>query len=392
MDDSDSNFLLNIISDKKTISSEGTSMAARSGIGLADALVTADYIMQAEQNGREHKAVRFIFLAAGADDVYGMRNIDAKLLAGSLLISLDSAGTGKAALRSKYAAILQSNLPLTPAKTATKYAYVISVSGYPGDKFGTTADAPNPMSAIIKILADVNSSGVIYDLCSIDGGTDALTSPTEATAVIAVNDYEQNRALQIFESSSKAIGDKYGTIDITQTVVPEYSVTSEDSSKIATQLFSITGGDFTEDNKGIMGVFVGRVLLTPNRFICDVSIIGSDAETVEKVAKECAEIEVLSEIPLKRISTFPYFSTPKDDAAVIDFLDKYKAVTGSSIGTKASLGISHLGFMTSKVPGLPIISIGVSVENEGTPDEQVLLGDIAEPANALLDYACADAQ
>lgn len=204
-----------------------------------------------------------------------------------------------------HTAVLKSDLSLTPAQSESKYAYVVSASGYPGGNFDvgeTEEKLPNPIDAVIRVLADVTNSGIKYDLCAIEAGADALTAPTEAMAIIAVNDYEQRKALQVFESSAKEFSDMDVSVAITQTVVPGYAVSADDASKVVTQLSSLTGNDFTQDNEGLSGVFTGRVSLKPDHFVCDVSIIGSDAQAVDRVSGECIGIEALSGIPLQRVT------------------------------------------------------------------------------------------
>jgi hypothetical protein len=284
--------------------------------------------------------------------------------------------------------VLESDATLTPAKTAAKYAYVIAVSGYFGGAFGTDKDFPNPLDALIEILAAVNNSGIHYNLCGIKGGDSALTAPKEATAILAMDDYEQKRFLQVFEDAVKSLDSSAGEISITQTVVPEYSIADSDTSRVVTQLFSLSSSDFTADNENLSGVFIGSVDLSPGRFVCKAAVIGSDIETVNKVAGECDSIPLLSGIPITRPMALAGFSTPEDNDAVASFLKGYAAVTGTKIKT-TSLGVSPLGIIPGKSPELPIVSIGVSVNQKDTPYEQVNFDDISAPANAIYDYACA---
>jgi hypothetical protein len=377
-----------LIIECSTAGVENTVAAVQSGMGIAEALTIADHIIIAKKDGREHRAVRFLFIASDKEGASELNYVGANRLDGSLLVSLDGAGTESAALSSKYAALLENNIVLKPLKTKTKYAYVISASGYEGGDFGADAETPNPLDAIIGILSAVNSSGTLYDLCSIEGGASALSAPTEATAVIAVNDYEQKRVLQVFEDAVNTLAEKNSSIEITQTIVPKYTIAPDDASKIMTQLFSLEGSDFTEQYETLSGVFIGRVSLSPKQFICDASVMGTDAETVEKVADECGRIEFLSEIPTERIATLPAFITDKDNGSVKEFLEIYGSATGSDIDINSILGISPLGFVADKAPDIPIISIGATVKDADTLEESVRQKDIAGPANALLNYIC----
>jgi hypothetical protein len=199
-------------------------------------------------------------------------------------------------------AVLRSNAQLTAAKSEAKYAYVISASGCPGGDFSEDAALPNPIDPVVRVLAAITNSGIRYDLCTIEAGTDALTAPTEAAAIIAVNEYERYKALQVFGDAAKEFEGTDVSVAITQTVVPEYAVSAVDAGKVVTQLSSLSGSDFAQDNEGLADVVTGRVSLNPNRFICDISVIGSDEQAVEKISGECGDIEALSGIPLKRIS------------------------------------------------------------------------------------------
>jgi hypothetical protein len=374
--------------DKKTVSADGTSMAAESALGIADALVAADRIIANEKNGTEHRAIRLLFTSDGAKGNSGITSVATDWLDGALLVSLDGAGTSRAGLSSEYVSVLESDTALTPAKTTVKYAYVIAVSDYFGGAFGTDKDFPNPLDALIEILAAVNNSGIHYNLCSIRGGDDALTAPKEATAILAMDDYEQKRFLQVFSDASKSLDNGTGSISITQTVVPEYSIADSDTSRVVTQLFSLSSSDFTAENENLSGVFIGSVDLSEGRFVCKAAVIGSDLETVDKVSGECDSIPLLSGIPIKRLQTLAGFSTPEDNDAVASFLKGYAAAAGAKIKT-TSLGVSPLGIIPGKSPELPIVSIGVSVNQQGTPYEQVNFDDISAPANAIYDYVCA---
>jgi hypothetical protein len=371
-----------------TAGAEATVAAVRSSVGIAEALATANHIIATQKKGHPHRAVRFLFTASDADGVSQLRYVDKRWIDGSILVSLDGAGTKRAALSSKCAALLENNITPKYVKTKTKYAYVISASGYAGGDFGAESGVSNPLDAIIGILAAVNSSGTLFDLCSIEGGTNASSAPTEATAVIAVNDYEQKRVVQVFKDAAKAIGEKDGSIEITQTIVPKYAIAPDDASRIMTQLFSIEDSDFTKQYATLSGVFIGRVSLSHKRFTCDISVIGTDADVVKKVAAECDEIEFLSEIPTKSAAALPAFTTDKNNAAIKEFLNDYKYATESAIDTNPILGVSPLGFVADNMPDIPIISIGVTVKNAEPLEGSVRKKSIAGPANALLEYMC----
>jgi dipeptidase D len=369
------------------IQANGTSMGASSAMGIASIL----NVLRATQ---AHGPLRAIFTSGRNGDMSGAKNLAAEYLNGDRLISLNGDKLGTVNFGSPYALTLNSDRDLTDTETQGRHAYVIAAAGFPEHKASLHTDDDeepiNPLTIITEVLANAKSAGVFYELCALSGQADGLCAPTEATAVVVVNDYERRKFLQIFDAVEKEYRNEAERHDaeivMIETVLPERAVSNDDAGNVLTFLFGMSTGNFSSDEENPARLYINRVNLTPQHFSCEILIQGTDEKAVGKIVAEQNNIEKLSFIPVLETGRIPGFSTESDEAFALRLFESYENAIESDCTFVAGPIVNELGYLREKNPDLKILSIGVTIDARDTADESIDRDTMAVPANTIFGF------
>ncbi|MDR0357184.1 MAG: hypothetical protein LBH63_02315 [Clostridiales Family XIII bacterium] len=371
--------------DDGTIRANGVSMGASGAVGIATALC----VMDADQ---WHGSLRVIFTSGVNGDMSGAKRLNPDYLNGQVLINLNGTKLGEVGIGAPFAATFSGERELQSSDTQGRRAHVLAASGFPKNRMLTDEDEPqiNPAEILAEILMTAKSGGIIYDLCNFSGGTDALRIPSEATAIIVLNDYEERKFLQIFESAAKEYRNDVGdgvNIEMIETVVPEKCVSNDDASNVLTFLFGLLSADFSTDKGDKAGdLFINRADLSPDHFTCEISVAGIDEDTVNRIIAEQSNIEKLSGIPIEETRRIPGFSTSEDSENLQYLLKSYEKILGDECRLKKRSDVDELGYLREKNPEQDIMSVGITIEGKDTIGESIDRDALAIPANAILEY------
>jgi dipeptidase D len=353
-------------------------------------------ILNVLQTSQRHGPLRAIFTSGKNGDMSGAKNLDPSYLDGHCLIGLNGETTWTVNISSSYALTLNTERNLTATATQGRYAYVIAASGFSTGRVRASdyASRVNPVTIVSEVLTNAKSAGVFYELCEFSGGTDALHMPGEATAVVVVNDYEKKRFLQIFDSVEKTYRDRaeQAMIAMIETIIPPEAVSNEDADNALTFLFGLLSSDFSNGGDAAASLYINHVDLSPQRFSCEIAVLGADKDAAERIVKEQTNIEKLSYLPVSETDRVPGFATDPDGEAVRRMIGAYGKVLKSDCETGAGTFACELGYLHEKNPDLDILSIGVTIDGKDTPEESIDRATIAVPANAILEYLNTEAR
>jgi hypothetical protein len=344
-------------------------------------------------------AIRVLFTEDVGGDMAGAGKLKTKKnLDGELLISLDGADAGSVVTTAPGAAVLKATTKVGAAEPTQKRAYVIAASGFDSGRPPVSGEYPgDPIKIITEVLTAVRSGGIMYELASFKGGTDAYHLPSKAVAVVVVGDYEMKQFRKIFDGVRDEYLSKFDedTVDISmiETTMPAEVITSDDSDDavyhdtgdILTHLFGLLSSNIG-NKEGDAALYLSTVDLTPQQFISDATIYSTDLDEMEAIVAQQAEFQKLTGIIMEISGNVPGFYTPADSPLTERITEAYKAASGEAPSLSAYSGISELGFIHEKKPELPIYALGTEIAAPGTSHESVEEKGMAVPANTIMEY------
>ncbi len=217
----------------------------------ADDLYTAAALMYIIKNADDNAFFRVIITANDENTSEGALAIDKKYLKGDHLISLSASDRNRLCIASGGIVEYEMTAPLTYTESTYDLAYEISISGIDNDE--GTSKSPNPIKTLGNLLANYKSSGILFEMASFEGGSDAYTYPQSARVVLLINENNKNSFVKKFENSqSKFLSkyeDKYPELSYTLTEVetPQTVLSFEDSDYIVSLVYTLMNGTYLQD-------------------------------------------------------------------------------------------------------------------------------------------------
>jgi hypothetical protein len=392
-----------LVPSDENVRAEGTSMGASGALGAAAILAVLN-------RAEAHGDITAIFAAGDGSahaenaDAFTVSNTNSENASGEngsqnqlldftgnpLLIEIGGPKTGSIATGAPMAALLDAGMATGAVVAGNGRAYVVAATGSPsaGD------DYENPISVIARILSESKSAGCVYGLSGFTGGTDACSLPSEARATVILGDYEERQFRRVFDSVAESVNTDGGmNVSMIETARPSLAVGEEYASRALSYIYGLMSIGVSGDDESPASINIGRVALTPAMFSCGISVTAYGAEDAERVVNEQFTIGRLSGIPVNKVGEIPGFGfedadTDTDEETVNDdslsaFELAYGEASGDNVMSDALGAPSPLG---KSAETATVLSIGVSVYEEGTTDEYFVKEEAAIPANAVLTY------
>ena len=380
--------------DGSNIFSEGTSMGSSSTVGIVSLLSVLNYVNDIKNKDFMHGPIRALFTA---DDgtMNGSKNLHDKYLKdGDVLISFDNVNSGNVVLNSEYARQLNIYEGINSEESNARQAFAITAYNFPGYRFGEYSSAPNSAKIIADILTKANGAGILFELYGIESEKTNLSSSTETTAIVGLNEYELRRFRQIFNDTTEPLLNDIDSyyinnglgITMNETLVPTAAIAQEDLSKILTQLFGFFNTNFSDSEGHNSGVFIENLSVTPQVFSADITVLADSIDAIETGTSKLQEISKLSGVSIITKSEIPGYSTDSENEFVFKYLDLYKGVIGAEAKIRHRNTANPIGFLAEKNPLMPILTIGVTIKDEGTVYESINSSSLSVPSNVILHY------
>jgi hypothetical protein len=364
------------------ISAADTSFGAGSAFGIASLLCALKSL--AAYDDIAHYPVDAIFMVNPDNPKYYENAL--------ALVKVDSGNSEVLYTASEGAMFLSSTKKITPIETTNKNAFVLAVTNYPGEAHGADVDPlQNPIATLIDILTSAKSAGIAFELCSIEADPEiGNKAPQDAIAMVALGDYELNKFRQLFNSKAEAYMSAYADDEaeavMIETKVPEWSVSPEDTEAILTHIYGLMTSNETGSMKDLSGIFCSGMRLSPVEFNISMSLMAANPEALSTAEAELQGITILSGIDINRGDTIPAYDTDAKNDQVKALLKICKKEYSSKISIGSSSRVSELGYIHEMDSELPLMTLAMDVDMEGTADENMIYSILPNPINALIKY------
>lgn len=315
----------------------------------------------------------------------GAANVDKSSLKATRMINLDHACDDELIIGSCGGCGVDFRIPVEREKElpAGFKPYRIEVSGLIGGHSGEDIHRGRG-SAIELVLRVSEASGL--PLVSIDGGSNRLSIPREASAVVLTDDASQLEDLA--SEYEKIFRAEYVTAPKLSVRIAEETgsvpgpLDADSVAKIRLALRSYPNGivRMFDDMEGIVESSdnIGIVETGEDFIRLESEVRGSQSSTIEDILQS---IEVVGEFCGAEINTFASYSPWKsmpDSPLKSTALEIYEKKYGEKMRAVSVHAGLESAFFAAADPGLDIISIGPTCENFHSPEERVSIASIVK--------------
>lgn len=366
---------------------DGTTLGGDNGIAVA--------MMLALLETDEHPTLECLFTVEEETGLAGAKGFDCSVVTARQMINLDSeeewmitAGcAGGCRTEVEFDAVLDE----TPKGAS---ALKISVTGLSGGHSGAEIHCgkTNAIVALGRILGAIEEK-TSFSLVSVSGGGKDNAIAREAFATIAVADENAatlaaaNEVWGIKKELSK--DDQGFTVSIDNVEMPEKCFDKKTSESVVAFLMSVKTGvlKMSNDISGLVEYSrnLGVVGVTDDKIRFTLSSRSSIEAQLDLSCREMNALAALVGADCKHYARYPGWEYAPESPLRNRYIAAYKKL----FGKEPQVGVIHAGLecgiLSSKLPGMDIISVGPNMYDIHSPDEHLDLASCERVWRLLLE-------
>jgi len=368
----------------------GTTLGADNGIGVAAALAAAS------DPGVVHGPLQLLFTVDEECGLSGAAGLDGSLLAGRVLLNLDSEEDGVLCVGCSGGA--DTRLTLRPkfcAPTPGGRAYRLELTGLRGGHSGINIheNRGNALKLLTRILAAVLDSGVALELYGLYGGSKSNAIPREAEARFFLADGGPDRFKSVlgrmvkdFRSELRGTDERL-EVKLNPTQHEGTTLDSADRNRLLHLLMALPSGVLGMSPTMPNLVETSANLAIVERQEDEIGItISSRSNSSSRLDAALASVRATATLAGARVNTrdrYPGWA-PNSQSAVLGVArGVYTEVWGQEPEVTAVHAGLECGLIGQKQSGLDMISFGPQIEGAHSPEERVLIPSVGRFWRAL---------
>ena len=370
---------LSLYLDGDFLRAKGTTLGADDGIAVATMLALLDGELSS------HPTLECLFTSAEEVGLDGAEGFDYSKITARKMINMDSEDLG--IITAGCAGGLRSTL--TKKCESIPFAgecLTVSLQGLFGGHSGVDicSGRANANKLMGRLLAKWQKAEGEAHLISLNGGSKDNAIPSICEAVIATTDAQKTEVLinqASAEIAAELVKDDNGFfVTVTPTKAPETMFSATDSAQLIAILATVDNG-VKEMNYNIKNLpewsrNLGVITTTGN----EVEFVFASRSAIEsRLDASIDELDALGRITgcvTKHYSRYPGW----DYAPISPLRDLYVRAYREVTGKDAVVDVIHAGLecgiISSKLPGLDVISVGPDMRDVHSPDERLSLTSV----------------
>lgn len=338
-----------------------------------EVLSAAAAVMTAIENAENHGPLRAVFTNVKNGQPVGAADLDPSYLDYDNFIDVtynqDTVLYNTFAANSNMAAV--KNLNIT-SPTYTK-AYKISFNGITGQSAYTHRGAyPNPIKTIGDLLASCQTSTVLFELASFEGGIYSDNIPGKVTATIVLHENDVESFTKKFNTSYEKVEKMYEDVDnenisfkytMTPVNLPSKVISKEDTENIVSLMYTMINGTYLRDEKDetVAVSNIGKITTKNGDFQLTINAKSLDDETMTELEGVVKTICGLSDITYKKTGSSRVWTNAPETPLVANLADTL------STDCSSVLEMKHVAEFTATDKNLNLVSWGTN-ENDAAKD------------------------
>jgi dipeptidase D len=363
----------------------GTTLGADNGVGVAAAMAIA------EDPEAVHGPLELLMTVDEETGLTGAQQLDPSLLAGRILINLDTEEDG--ALYIGCAGGADCNAVFTISREPASMATVplrISVRGLRGGHSGVDIheNRGNALKFLVRALHALRGAGIDFELVSLAGGSKHNAIPREADAIVrAAKDTSALRAE--IEKVAAVLKDEFGEIDPNQ----RFEVVELDDCDDYRQVMSRGDRDrllntFLACPHGVLAMSravpglvetshnLAVVVTEGNQVKVTTSGRSSVMPSLKAVMAQVEAVFTLGGATPHVGSGYPGWKPNPDSPVLKTAVRVFEKELGTTPHIRAIHAGLECGLIGEKFPGMDMVSMGPQIESPHSPDERVQISTV----------------
>ncbi len=372
------------------LKARGTTLGADDGHGVAYMLS----IM--EDKSLKHPPLELVFTTEEEIGLFGALNLKKEYFSAQRLISLDGGGESRTLLSSAGGAKVELMKTIT-FEANDLATYALEVKGLKGGHSGGAIDLErgNANKILVRVLKELQLSGVDVTLATIDGGLKDNAIPREAYATF-VSKSDATLVMSEVENSFSKLKVEYEAsdeglmINCKSVDKAKECFNKEVSDTVINALYLAING-FIARSMQIKGLTLtslnmGVIKVENSTLTCTYSLRSAIDSCVDNLINQLSTLASVFGFSVETGSRYPGWnynpvSKMRDILKVVvkDELDKELEVVAAHGGTE-------VGVFSAMIPNIDVVSMGPFTEDIHTPDERMDLASFDRVDNLLKKF------
>ena len=364
------------------LTADGTTLGADNGIGLAIAFAILE-----DKNVR-HGPLEVLATVDEETGLTGAFAMKSDMLTGKIMLNLDSEDFGVLTVGCAGGGDSAIELPLKMQTVPSGYEPImIKVSGLRGGHSGV--DIHEQRGNAIKLLARMlweASQNLEFGLFDIKGGDKHNAIPREAYAKLVIDKKNKNAFITALKAEEKAILDEIKPIDpnfkvdITSTEPTKTSLDKPSQKKLLDLVYGLPHGvhQMNYDIKTLVetSTNLATVSIKENTLAIGMSSRSPVKSELQDMRDRIRTIAELSGSKVSEGSTYPGWK-PDMQSKILALCKKiFKDMFKTDPKIEAIHAGLECGIIGEKFPGMDMISIGPTLKNPHSPEEQLHISTV----------------
>ena len=364
----------------------GTTLGSDNGVGVAAAMAVA------EDQKAVHGPLELLFTIDEETGLTGAMQLDNKLLAGRILINLDT--EEDAALYIGCAGGADTHATFTVSREDALKGTVpvrISVRGLRGGHSGVDVheNRGNALKFLLRTLNALQGKGIEFGIVSLAGGSKHNAIPREADAVIRISKGNESAAVAAVDSFARVLKEEFGEIDPGQRVECVTLEDREENRKVWIRFDNDRVLDaLLACPHGVLGMSraVPGLVETSN----NLAVVTTEGNTVKVTTSSRSSVMPSLKATTEQIGAafrlggaeveqrdgYPGWKPNPSSAVLNTALKVFEREFKKKPAVKAIHAGLECGLIGEKYPGMDMVSMGPQIESPHSPDERVQISTV----------------
>ena len=364
----------------------GTTLGSDNGVGVAAAMAVA------EEQKAVHGPLELLFTIDEETGLTGAMQLDNKLLAGRILINLDT--EEDAALYIGCAGGADTHATFTVSREDALKGTVpvrISVRGLRGGHSGVDVheNRGNALKFLLRTLNALQGKGIEFGIVSLAGGSKHNAIPREADAVVRISKGNESAAVAAVDSFARVLKEEFGEIDPSQRVECVTLEDREENRKVWIRFDNDRVLDaLLACPHGVLGMSraVPGLVETSN----NLAVVTTEGNTVKVTTSSRSSVMPSLKATTEQIGAafrlggaeveqrdgYPGWKPNPSSAVLNTALKVFEREFKKKPAVKAIHAGLECGLIGEKYPGMDMVSMGPQIESPHSPDERVQISTV----------------
>jgi len=364
----------------------GTTLGSDNGVGVAAAMAVA------EDQKAVHGPLELLFTIDEETGLTGAMQLDNKLLAGRILINLDT--EEDAALYIGCAGGADTHATFTVSREDALKGTIpvrVSVRGLRGGHSGVDVheNRGNALKFLLRTLNALQGKGIEFGIVSLAGGSKHNAIPREADAVIRISKGNESAAVAAVDSFARVLKEEFGEIDPGQRVECVTLEDREENRKVWIRFDNDRVLDaLLACPHGVLGMSraVPGLVETSN----NLAVVTTEGNTVKVTTSSRSSVMPSLKATTEQIGAafrlggaeveqrdgYPGWKPNPSSAVLNTALKVFEREFKKKPAVKAIHAGLECGLIGEKYPGMDMVSMGPQIESPHSPDERVQISTV----------------